>query len=222
MKVVGLFAGIGGIELGLRRSGHDTALLCEIDPGAKAVLEDRFKDLSLHDDVRTLRSLPSGTELIAAGFPCQDLSQAGKTAGIEGARSGLVGEVVRLIEQHDVPWVLLENVPFMLQLSAGRAMEVIVEAFERLGYHWAYRVVDSRSFGLPQRRERVYFLASKSGDPREVLFADDAGEPTPRKHAWSRAHGFYWTEGVRGLGWAKADRRSASRLLQRLSCQVEG
>lgn len=202
MKAVGLFAGIGGIELGLRRAGHDATLLCEIDPGAKAVLESRFKDLELHSDVTTLRELPAGTELIAAGFPCQDLSQAGKTAGIEGARSGLVGEVVRLIEKHDVPWVLLENVPFMLQLAAGRAMEVIVEAFERLGYQWAYRVVDSRAFGLPQRRERVYFLASKDGDPREVLFADDAGEPTPRRHAWNRAHGFYWTEGIRGLGWA--------------------
>jgi DNA (cytosine-5)-methyltransferase 1 len=91
----------------------------------------------------------------------------------------------------------------MLQLARGKALAVIVEAFEQLGYKWAYRVVDSRSFGLPQRRERVYFLASLAGDPRAVLFADETQSPKPkRKNAQRAACGFYWTEGVRGLGWA--------------------
>lgn len=201
-SVVGLFAGIGGIELGLRRAGHHASLLCEIDASAQSVLRARLPDVELHDDITTLRGLPAGTDLLVGGFPCQDLSQAGKTAGIDGTRSGLVGHVFRLLEQQDVPWVLLENVPFMLQLGSGRAMEVIVDRFEQLGYRWAYRIVDSRSFGVPQRRERVYFLASKEGDPREVLFADDAGEPKARKLSWSRANGFFWTEGIRGLGWA--------------------
>jgi C-5 cytosine-specific DNA methylase len=88
----GLFAGIGGVELGLSRSDHETLLLCEFDSAAKAVLEDRFSGAQLAHDVRDLRSLPKATELLTAGFPCQDLSQAGKTAGIGGARSGLVGE----------------------------------------------------------------------------------------------------------------------------------
>lgn len=202
MNVVGLFAGIGGIELGLRRAGHNTSLLCEIDGAAQTVLRARLPEIALHDDITTLGALPVGTDLVVGGFPCQDLSQAGKTAGIGGSRSGLVGHVFRLLEEQEVPWVLLENVPFMLQLGSGRAMEVIVERFEQLGYRWAYRVVDSRSFGVPQRRERVYFLASKQGDPREVLFADDAGEPKARKKSWTRANGFYWTEGIRGLGWA--------------------
>lgn len=202
LTAVGLFAGIGGIELGLRRAGHQTSLLCEIDKSAQAVLSARLPDIALHDDITTLTTLPKKTDLLVGGFPCQDLSQAGKTAGIGGTRSGLVGHVFRLLEDHDVPWVLLENVPFMLQLGSGRAMEVIVERFEQLGYSWAYRVVDSRSFGVPQRRERVYFLASKVADPREVLFADDAGEPKARKASWTRANGFYWTEGIRGLGWA--------------------
>lgn len=202
LSTVGLFAGIGGIELGLSRAGHAARLFVEIDAGAQAVLEQRFPDTPIHADVTTLRTLPAGTELLAGGFPCQDLSQAGKTAGIAGARSGLVGEVFRLLDRHEVPWVLLENVPFMLQLARGGAMDVIVSAFESRGYRWAYRVVDSRAFGVPQRRERVYFLASKGGDPRQVLFADDAGEPEAPSHSWSRAHGFYWTEGIRGLGWA--------------------
>lgn len=200
-SIAGLFAGIGGLERGLARAGHVTTLLCENDPAASAVLQHRF-DISHHDDVRTLKSLPKQTTLVVAGFPCQDLSQAGKTAGIEGARSGLIGEVVRLIEAQRTPYVLLENVPFMLQLSAGRAMDVIASAFEHLGYKWAYRVVDSRAFGLPQRRRRVYFLASLVDDPRTVLFADDAGEQSERGDFRSVACGFYWTEGIRGLGWA--------------------
>jgi DNA (cytosine-5)-methyltransferase 1 len=199
--ISGLFAGIGGLERGLARGGHVTALLCENDPAASAVLRDKF-EASLHGDIRTLKKLPAKTSLVVAGFPCQDLSQAGRTAGIEGARSGLVGEVFRLIEAQKTPWVLLENVPFMLQLSSGRAMNVIATAFEQLGYKWAYRVVDSRAFGLPQRRRRVFFLASLVGDPREVLFADEAGDQEERHDFRSLACGFYWTEGVRGLGWA--------------------
>jgi DNA (cytosine-5)-methyltransferase 1 len=200
--VAGLFAGVGGIELGLHRAGHETALLCEYEPTAKAVLEERFPGIPLHADVRTLAALPRGTELLAAGFPCQDLSQAGATRGIAGAQSGLVEEVFRLLEQQRIPWVLLENVPFMLQLAKGRALEVIVSRLERLGYRWAYRVVDTRAFGLPQRRERVFFVATTVGDPRAVLLSDDAGAPVENGTQGRVACGFYWTEGIRGLGWA--------------------
>lgn len=202
LNVVGLFAGIGGIELGLSRAGHRTTLLCELDPGARAVLDARFPELPDHADIRTLRALPADAELVAAGFPCQDLSQAGLTKGIAGARSGLVGEVLRLLRRRPVPWVLLENVPFMLQLGAGRALEVVVGSLERLGYRWAYRVVDSLAFGVPQRRERVFLVASLDGDPRAVLFADDIGAPELTPPSRNLAFGFYWTEGTRGLGAA--------------------
>lgn len=203
MKVVGLFAGIGGIELGLSRAGHETLLLCENDVGARAVLDARFPSIPKVSDVRALDSLPSGTELLAAGFPCQDLSQAGETRGIRGARSGLVGEVFRLLDQQRVPWVLLENVPFMLQLAKGAAMDYIVTQFERLGYRWAYRVIDTRAFGLPQRRERVFFLASLEEDPAPRLLLDNH-TPVNDIDYRGQACGFYWTEGVRGLGWAVA------------------
>lgn len=202
-RVAGLFAGVGGIERGLRHAGHETLLLCENAPPAMEVLRQRFSDVPLHSDVCSLSRLPPQTSLVAAGFPCQDLSQAGETRGIDGARSGLVGEVFRLIERDRVPWVLLENVPFMLQLRRGQAMDVIASAFEHLGYAWAYRVVDSRAFGLPQRRKRVYFVASRVGDPRTVLFADEADEANEYSRGTnSVACGFYWTEGIRGLGWA--------------------
>src|SRR5581483_10818941 len=79
MRVVGLFASIGGIELGLHAAGHDTSLLCELMPSAKAVLEAQFPDVPLVSDVRDIKKLPDA-EIVCAGFPCQDLSQAGRTA----------------------------------------------------------------------------------------------------------------------------------------------
>lgn len=199
--VVGLFAGIGGLELGLDQE-WSTELLCEIDPGASAVLKSRFPDVEHHADIKKLRSLPAATELVTAGFPCQDLSQAGRTAGIGGSRSGLVDEVFRLVRRkHGPRWLLIENVPFMLKLARGQAMRHITSALEEMGYAWAYRVVDARAFGLPQRRHRVLMLASRDEDPRTVLFGDDAGEPGAQDPD-AYACGFYWTEGTRGLGWA--------------------
>lgn len=202
LTVAGLFAGIGGIEQGFHLAGHTTVLLCEIDPGAQRVLKTRFPDTPLVSDVRSLRRLPD-VDVVTAGFPCQDLSQAGRTAGIEGKNSGLVAEVFRLLAQRrrSPRWLLLENVPFMLQLNRGRAMRVLVEKLEHLGFTWAYRIVDTRAFGLPQRRQRVVLLASRTEDPRAVLFEGDEKEPLPPDPE-EVACGFYWTEGLRGLGWA--------------------
>lgn len=204
LSVVGLFAGIGGIEQGLRAAGHCTQLVCEIDPGARAVLANQMPDIPQHGDIITLRSLPV-VDIVAGGFPCQDLSQAGRTAGIGGTRSGLVDHALRLVRRKKgaPTWLLLENVPFMLQLDRGRAMRHLTAALEDAGYRWAYRVVDARAFGLPQRRLRVVLLASRTEDPREVLFADDVVPAFPGlEDADLHDCGFYWTEGVRGLGWA--------------------
>lgn len=90
----------------------------------------------------------------------------------------------------------------MLQLNGGNAMRAIVDEFERRGYRWAYRVVDTFSFGLPQRRERVFLVASRVLDPAEVLLADDRPLIRPGTDLGRLAHGFYWTEGLGGLGWA--------------------
>ncbi len=200
-SVAGLFAGIGGIELGLHESGATTELLCEWWEPAQAVLAERFPDAPLVGDVQELDRLPD-VDLVTAGFPCTDLSQAGRTKGITGAASGLVGEVFRLVEDRRVPLLMLENVRNMLVLDKGEAMRFLVDELEALGYRWAYRLVDSRFTGVPQRRQRVIFLASQDLDPRSVLFADEAGEPAD-DHFRDDVYGFYWTEGVRGLGWAR-------------------
>lgn len=209
LRVAGLFAGIGGIELGFHQAlgnGVETVLLCESWDAAQSVLRKRFADTKIHPDVRELRSLPARLDVLTAGFPCTDLSQAGRTAGISGSASGLVThvfEVLRLTKQAKkrLPWLLIENVPNMLALDNGKAMAYLVEELEALGYRWAYRTVDSRFTGVPQRRRRVILLASVNQDPRAVLFADDAGE-RPSEQLADDAFGFYWTEGRTGLGWA--------------------
>ena len=204
LRIAALFAGIGGIEQGLTLAGHHTATFCEVEQAAIDVLRDRFDaDVPLVEDVADLDSL-GDVGIVAVGFPCQDLSQAGRTAGIGGGRSGLVDHVFRLLKDRadDPPrWLLLENVPFMLQLDGGRAMYRLTEGLAELGYRWAYRVVDARAFGRPQRRRRVLMLASATHDPRGPLLMEDAGEPEPAAIG-GRPCGFYWTEGIRGLGLA--------------------
>jgi len=202
MKIAGLFAGIGGLELGLHEAGHESVLLCEIWEPAAAVLNDRFADVPKRSDVTKLKALPRSTDILTAGFPCQDLSQAGMTAGIGGKKSGLVDHVFRLLDKRRIPVVILENVSFMLSLDKGAAMERLTSAFEERGYRWAYRTVNSLS-ALPQRRERVFFVASEGEvKPQSVLFADDVLPPNNPTRLDTHAHGFYWTEGTRGLGWA--------------------
>jgi DNA (cytosine-5)-methyltransferase 1 len=202
MRIAGLFAGIGGFELGMHQAGHSTQILCDVLPASKAVLKSRFPEAEYHNDVTELKSLPSEVELLCAGFPCQDLSQAGRLAGLSGSRSGLIAEVFRLLSSQRIPNVVIENVPFMLQLNGGKAIRVIIDKLEEIGYSWAYRVVDSYGFGLAQRRERVFLLASLDRNPADVILADNMPIPRRQSDLGILPHGFYWTEGLGGLGWA--------------------
>jgi DNA (cytosine-5)-methyltransferase 1 len=208
LRVVGLFAGIGGLERGLADVGHETIMLCELDPHARVILRRHFPDVTVEDDVTTLKGLPTRTDVLVAGFPCQDLSQAGMMAGIGGRQSGLVDHVFDLLDtkRPRVPWVVLENVENMLRLDGARAMTHLINRFEALGYAWAYRVIDTRAFGLPQRRRRVFFVATRDGDPGRVLFNGNESIAWPAESpfdATASAYGFYWTEGNSGVGWAR-------------------
>src|SRR5262249_40031479 len=140
LRTVGVFSGIGGIEVGLKLAGHRTELLCGIDVRAQTVFRAHLPGVELLPHIPPLPRLPD-TDLVSAGFPCQDLSQAGRVAGIGGVQSGLVGEVFRLVEKSSARWLLLENVPFMLQLDKGEAMRFLTRELEVLGFSWAYRTV---------------------------------------------------------------------------------
>lgn len=200
MLVSGLYAGIGGFELGFERSGHRAVLMSEIDEDAMRVIQRRFCRATPDTDVVGLSALPEETEVVTAGFPCQNLSMAGDKSGVEGDKTQVVNSLFRLLQKRPVPWVVIENVYFMLHLARGAAMDYILSHLERLGYSWAFRVVDSRAFGLPQRRRRVYIVASLEGDPRDVLLADDVPDRSWPAPDLARPIGFYWTEGRTGHG----------------------
>lgn len=201
-RVVSLFSGIGGFEKGLEKAGYATVLMCESDPVARAVLEDRFPNITIAPDVKTLDSIPD-CDLLTAGWPCQDISLAGGMKGLGGDRSGLITEVFRLIASADCKpaYVLLENVAFALDLHKGESVRYVTRQFEELGYRWAYRILDTRAFGLPQRRRRLFVLAALNDSPEEILLdgLDVEGQSLSTDPTLV---GFYWTEGNRGLGWS--------------------
>jgi len=201
LRICSLFSGIGGFEVGLGNSLFEPIMFCENDPAAQAVLRCKFPDIDLCEDIKTLRSLPK-CEVVTAGWPCQDLSQAGRTLGITGTRSGLVGEVFRLLDASVVKpkIIILENVAFSLYLQGGKAIHQVVEELEARGYRWAYRILDTREFGLPHRRRRIFIVASREVDPMSILF-DEPDDIVTDVEAEPARIGFYWTEGNRGLGW---------------------
>lgn len=205
--VTALFGGVGGLELGLHRTGHNTSLFCECDPEAVSVLENRFPDVPVVLDVRQTEVLAEAisprSDLLTAGFPCTDFSQAGRMKGFDGGRSSLIKDTLELLKRRPFENVLLENVPNWRLLHKGDYMRQVVEELEGLGYRWAYRTVDARAFGSPQRRLRLFLFATLSGDPREVLFNGDEKVPNRAFNLHEAAHGFYWTEGNTGLGWGE-------------------
>lgn len=207
LNVTALFAGVGGLESGLHRAGHTTSLFCEKDPEAIAVLNARFPGVPLVDDVRKtdvlLDAIAKESNLLTGGFPCTDISQAGMTRGFDGDQSGLVRHALRLLKKRPFAHVLLENVPNWRFLHSGAYMEEVLTTLEDLGYRWAYRTIDALAFGLPQRRQRIFLYATTEGDPRTVLFHGDEEPGLGEFDLNEAAHGFYWTEGNRGLGWGE-------------------
>ena len=176
---VSLFAGIGGFDLALERAGIRVVASVEIDKKAQAILARHFPNAQQFNDVGEvtgeqliLAGFNPANGIITGGFPCQDLSVAGKRAGLAGKRSGLFWEICRLIDETGSQTVILENVPGLLSSNNGRDMAVVLEALVKRGYRVAWRVLDAQYFGVPQRRRRVFIVAS-FGDagraPEEIL-----------------------------------------------------
>jgi DNA (cytosine-5)-methyltransferase 1 len=169
---VELFAGIGGFRLGLERAGMHCVYANELDKQCCEAYERHWPDGTMHrGDIREVdpADIPPH-DLLTAGWPCQDLSIAGKRKGIHGERSGLFFELVRLLAGTRTPWILLENVPGLLSANEGRDFGTVLSELDDLGYGVAWRVLDARYFGVPQRRRRVYLVGHLGGPcPSEVL-----------------------------------------------------
>jgi len=174
MKVASFFSGIGGIDLGLEKVGMEVAFQCEILPFGQRVLKKHWPDAILAGDITKVQGndIPS-VDVFAGGFPCQDLSLAnqGKRKGLEGARSGLFYKYAELIEEKHPRWVFIENVPGLLNSAKGADFAAVLSTLDELGYGVAWRVLDAKFFGTPQRRRRTYIVASLGTlGAAEVLF----------------------------------------------------
>jgi DNA (cytosine-5)-methyltransferase 1 len=190
VRVGSLFSGIGGLDLGLERAGMTVRWQCEIDEAAQSVLRRHWPDAVLYDDVTTLGGDVERVGLISGGFPCQDLSVAGRRAGLAGSRSGLFYEFMRVVDELSPRWVLIENVPGLLSSNGGRDMGAVLGTLGELGYGWAYRVLDAQYFGVAQRRRRVFIVGCLGDSARaaQVLFEPESlpGDPPPRREAGTR------------------------------------
>lgn len=179
------FSGIGGFELGFESEDFETLFQCEIDKYCQSVLRKHWPEVCLHDDISTIdpSRLPEA-DVWVGGFPCQDVSVARGRAerlGLHGERSGLFYEFARLIEQKRPKVVLLENVAGLLNSNQGRDFGYILQRLTNLGYSLAWRVLNSRYFGVPQSRPRIYIVCWQ-GDTTSaslVLFEDEK-VPTPK------------------------------------------
>ena len=162
MRAVSLFAGIGGFDLAFERVGAETVLQVEIEKFPRKVLAKHWPNVRRIEDIRDVQEQDvRGVDLVCGGFPCQDLSVAGKRAGLSGERSGLWWEMLRVVEACRPAWVLWENVPGLLNADGGEALASVCGSLADCGYFGAWRVLDSQHFGVPQRRRRVFGLFAR-------------------------------------------------------------
>lgn len=176
MRVGSLFTGIGGFDCGFEIAGCDLAWQSEIEPYCLKVLAARFPGVPNIGDVT--HAQPAPVDVMVGGFPCQDLSVAGQRKGLDGERSGLFFAFMYQVAVLQPQWVVIENVPGLISSKKGDDFGIVLSTLETLGYGWAYRVVDSQYFGVPQRRRRVFIVGCLGGQwqrAAEVLFEPASG-----------------------------------------------
>lgn len=168
MNVLDLFSGIGGFSLGLERAGMRTVAFCEVEPYCRAVLAKHWPDVPCYPDVRELTAARLDSDgihidVICGGFPCQDISSAGKGAGLAGARSGLWRDFARLIGELRPQFAIVENVSALLARGLGEVLGELAE----IGYDAEWHCIPAAHVGAPHRRDRVWIVAYPQGERLE-------------------------------------------------------
>jgi DNA (cytosine-5)-methyltransferase 1 len=184
VNVLDLFSGIGGFSLGLERAGMRTVAFCEIEPYCRAVLRKHWPNVPIYEDVRNLtadqlRADGIIPDVICGGFPCQDISDAGKRVGIEGARSGLWHEYARLIGEVAPAWVIIENVPAL----RARGLDTVLRQLASLGRDAEWHCVPASAAGARHRRDRIWIVSHAKGVTERPGLRTD--EPTAL--GWGRS-----------------------------------
>ena len=177
MKFLDLFSGIGGFRSGLEATGHECVAYCEIDKFARQsyqLLYDTEGEIEFHDITQVTdgqwRSLRGAVELICGGFPCQSFSLAGKRRGFSDTRGTLFFYLAHAVEQIQPRLVFLENVKGLLSHDHGETFRVILRTLDELGYDIEWQVLNSKHFGVPQNRERVFIIGhSRSQRTRKIF-----------------------------------------------------
>ncbi|MHB8378586.1 MAG: DNA cytosine methyltransferase [Acidimicrobiales bacterium] len=186
LSVASFFAGIGGFDLGLERAGMETVWQCEIKPFCSEILEQHWPHVSRATDIREVEAsdIPEAS-IWVGGFPCQDVSLArmGPRSGLRGSQSGLFYDFAELIGQRRPPLIILENVAALLSSHDGRDFAIVLRTLADFGYCVAWRVLDSRYFGVPQSRTRVFIVGSLRGaeSAGSVLFEPECGDRDSEK-----------------------------------------
>jgi DNA (cytosine-5)-methyltransferase 1 len=173
MKILDLFSGIGGFSLGLERAGMTTVAFCEIDAKARLVLKKHWPNVPVFEDITTLTKadIHDEIDIIAGGFPCQDISLAGKGAGLAGARSGLWSEFHRLIAEIRPRYAVIENVSAL----RNRGLDTVLRSLAEIGYDAEWHCIPASAVGAPHRRDRVWIVAHpesigcNNGDDRKLF-----------------------------------------------------
>ncbi len=177
LRVASFFSGIGGFDLGFEQAGCRVVFQCEKDAFCQKVLRKHWPDVPLTGDITKVapEEIPAA-EIWCGGFPCQDLSLAnqGKRQGLEGKRSGLFTRFAELVAVSRPKWLVIENVPGMLNSGKGQDFKYVLETLDDIGYFVAWRILDAKYFGTPQRRRRVFVVASYQSD-RAARVLLDAG-----------------------------------------------
>jgi DNA (cytosine-5)-methyltransferase 1 len=175
MKHGSLFVGIGGFDLGFERAGFQTIWQVEIDRFCSRILQRHFPKAKRYGDITKINPADlEKVDVITAGFPCQDLSVAGKRKGLQGERSGLFFELKRIVAGVRPAWIVVENVPGLFSSNRGRDFGLVLFHLAECGYGLAWRILDSRYFGVAQRRRRVFIVGCLGKPcPPEILFESE-------------------------------------------------
>lgn len=177
-RAASLFSGIGGFDIGLEKAGFDITFQCELDKFCRAILKHRWPEIPRHENIKDLHAtdIPA-SDVWAGGFPCQDVSLArmGARAGLKGKRSGLFHDFARLVGEARPRVVLLENVAGLLSSHRGRDFSTVIGTLAEFGYSVGWRVLNSKNFGVPQSRQRVYIVGCHRDvhGPGQILFEDE-------------------------------------------------
>lgn len=171
LKQFDLFAGYGGFTIAGERCGFETIGFSEIDKYANAVLKYHYPNITNYYDISKINwSEVPDFDLLTGGSPCQDLSIAGKRAGLEGARSGLFYEYMRAVKEKRPKYFIWENVKGALSSNKGFDFAAVINEMAEAGYSLWWQVLNAKDFGVPQNRERIFVIGFRDGSPREIFF----------------------------------------------------